>query len=745
MDSSPDLPPEDAQAPARPAEAPASAPVLWHAGWGLGVGVCAGILLLVLGQVSTLSVIALAIGALPGLIGFVWRLKGGWRRVLLLPWMVCAAVAASLTGGISGPLGVWCLSPLLAALPMGFAFEGVAAALLAVAGASFAQSSGLAQEPPAGIMAVWLGSLALASTAAGGAGALMLTLGRARVEHRRLEADHSAASAVLADLPLSAAVVDREGHVIAQHGPPLEGLPFDWLDDGLIQAAEPSDRSSLTAALSDALDHGSGDGAFSPAAAPARRFGLKLRRTGEKSLIVVFNETAAPAASRGAELWAGRAQLETLLRAHPDLIALLEPDGRVTPLSVYGRPPEGITPAGLGRAGLVQLAVAEDEPAVVEALKTALETGHAGVAFALREAPGRRVAASLRRTNDGRLVAAIREDTEGSAAAHAFSAREAGLQAALALAQSRAQAQPVAAPATEGLEKDLAQAKAELSKARTDLTEANGARERAEAVARARARFLANMSHELRTPLNAIMGFSDIMRARMFGELTPKYGEYAELIHESGGHLMDLINDILDMSKIEAERYDLRREVFDVREAMTAALRLLRLQADDAGVQLRGVLPQDVLLVDADRRAIKQIVLNLVSNALKFTPREGSVTVTARAAEDALEIVVADTGVGIAREDLERLGQPFEQAGDAQARMQGTGLGLSLVKAFAGLHGGEMNIESTLGEGTAVTVRMPVLAVEDKPAAPAPADDRGARAPVMSGPTTFPSMPFRNS
>ena len=244
----------------------------------------------------------------------------------------------------------------------------------------------------------------------------------------------------------------------------------------------------------------------------------------------------------------------------------------------------------------------------------------------------------------------------------------------------------------------------------TRVAEAEAGRERAEAEARAKARFLANMSHELRTPLNAIMGFSDIMRSRLFGDLPPRYREYAELIHESGQHLLDLINDVLDVTKIEADKYVLSTETFDVREVANAALRILRQQADDAGLKLRGVLPTEPLLVCADRRAIKQMVLNLVSNALKFTPSGGAVTVTFVEGAGALDIVVSDTGLGIAPEDLARLGRPFEQAGDADDRARGTGLGLSLVRAFARLHGGEMSLESRLGEGTAVTVRLPVLA-----------------------------------
>ncbi|HEY3799824.1 MAG TPA: HAMP domain-containing sensor histidine kinase [Caulobacteraceae bacterium] len=239
----------------------------------------------------------------------------------------------------------------------------------------------------------------------------------------------------------------------------------------------------------------------------------------------------------------------------------------------------------------------------------------------------------------------------------------------------------------------------------------------AENLAAAKSRFLANMSHELRTPLNAIIGFSDIMRSKLFGPLTERYAEYASLIHESGGHLLDLINDVLDMSKIEAERFTLSLEPFDAREAVSSALRLVRVQADTAKIALRGALPPDPIEVDADRRAIKQIVLNLVSNSLKFTPSGGQVNVVARALGPDLEIIVADTGVGISKADLERLGRPYEQAGAADQRAKGTGLGLSLVRAFAELHGGTMVIKSVLGEGTAVTVRLPVI---DQTAMPAP-------------------------
>ncbi|HVM98974.1 MAG TPA: HAMP domain-containing sensor histidine kinase [Caulobacteraceae bacterium] len=265
------------------------------------------------------------------------------------------------------------------------------------------------------------------------------------------------------------------------------------------------------------------------------------------------------------------------------------------------------------------------------------------------------------------------------------------------------------------------------------------ARDEAESLAQAKSRFLANMSHELRTPLNAIIGFSDIMRSKLFGPLAERYAEYAGLIHESGGHLLDLINDVLDMSKIEADRFTLTLEPFDAREAVAAALRLTRVQADTAKITLRGALPPHELDVVADRRAIKQIVLNLVSNALKFTPTGGQVNVLARARGPELEIIVADTGVGISPADLERLGKPYEQAGGADQRRQGTGLGLSLVRAFAELHGGSMVIKSVLGEGTAVSVRLPVMdqAFRPPPAPPEPTEPPPRRAAVGDNVVAF--------
>jgi cell cycle sensor histidine kinase DivJ len=361
-------------------------------------------------------------------------------------------------------------------------------------------------------------------------------------------------------------------------------------------------------------------------------------------------------------------QVRALLDAGPFLVLRVDATGTIR--EAFCGAPEDWDLDLVGRA-FETLAGEADRPAARAALEIARRDGAANVGFAPPLAPDRFFAVELRGLGRDAAVAVVRD-----------ASRERAYE--LFLDQARADA---------------------------------------ENVAQAKSRFLANMSHELRTPLNAIIGFSDIMRSALFGPLSERYAEYAGLIHESGGHLLDLINDVLDMSKIEADRFSLTLEPFDAREAVSSALRLTRVQADTAKIGLRGALPPQPLDVVADRRAIKQIVLNLISNALKFTPSGGQVNVLAREKNGELEIIVADTGVGIAPADLERLGRPYEQAGGADQRAQGTGLGLSLVRAFAELHGGTMVIKSVLGEGTVVTIRLPVLDRETRlepPAAPQP-------------------------
>jgi cell cycle sensor histidine kinase DivJ len=250
------------------------------------------------------------------------------------------------------------------------------------------------------------------------------------------------------------------------------------------------------------------------------------------------------------------------------------------------------------------------------------------------------------------------------------------------------------------------------------------ARDLAEQANRAKSSFLANMSHELRTPLNAIIGFSEVMTHEMFGPVgSPRYLEYSRLIHESGSHLLELINGILDMSKIEAGKFELSEEIFDFKEVAEACVRFVRQPADRAGVVLRIAVASGARVIFADKRAIKQILVNLLSNGVKFTPRGGDVRVLAGLDSRGIEIAVSDSGVGISRQDLERLGQPFEQVeGEHVRSKEGTGLGLALVKALASMHGGEAFIESVLGEGTTVRVRLPYAAVDEKGTRLAPSE-----------------------
>lgn len=241
------------------------------------------------------------------------------------------------------------------------------------------------------------------------------------------------------------------------------------------------------------------------------------------------------------------------------------------------------------------------------------------------------------------------------------------------------------------------------------------ARDVAEQASRAKSKFLASMSHELRTPLNAIIGFSEVMTHEMFGPIgAARYLEYAKLIHESGGHLLGLINGVLDMSKIEAGKFELHEEIFDFAQDAEQALRFVRLQAERKGLALEVSIAPGAKSIFADRRAVKQILLNLLANAVKFTPRGGEIWIAAAREEGAIEIAVADTGVGIPEGDLPRLGRPFEQARDQPIEVaEGTGLGLSLVRALAALHGGEMRIQSRQGEGTVVRVKLPHAAVNE--------------------------------
>lgn len=242
--------------------------------------------------------------------------------------------------------------------------------------------------------------------------------------------------------------------------------------------------------------------------------------------------------------------------------------------------------------------------------------------------------------------------------------------------------------------------------------EKNLIKQRDEAIqlGREKTMFLASMSHELRTPLNAIIGFSDMMKARLFGPIPAKYAEYADLIHESGRHLVDLVGDVLDVSKIESEHYKLNQENFDLNEIIRACVKLMQMTAEEAGVRSIVETPEQQVPVIADRKAMRQILFNLLSNAIKFTPGGGTVTTKIIISGDNVILSVSDNGVGMSQLDAGKVGQPYQQAQSAkESDARGTGLGLSLVKALAELHDGQFKVRSELGQGTCISLELPIL------------------------------------
>ena len=220
--------------------------------------------------------------------------------------------------------------------------------------------------------------------------------------------------------------------------------------------------------------------------------------------------------------------------------------------------------------------------------------------------------------------------------------------------------------------------------------------------------FLANMSHELRTPLNAIIGFSEVLTDRMFGELNEKQEEYLKDIYASGTHLLSLINDILDLSKIEAGRMELELTEFDLPTALDNALILVRERAGRRNIALYTSIDNRLGEIQGDERKIRQVVLNLLSNAIKFTPEGGRIEVVAVPKDGFVEVSVSDTGIGIAHEDQEKVFEEFRQVGTAEKKAEGTGLGLTLCRKFIELHGGKIGVTSQVGVGSTFTFTIPI-------------------------------------
>jgi signal transduction histidine kinase len=229
-----------------------------------------------------------------------------------------------------------------------------------------------------------------------------------------------------------------------------------------------------------------------------------------------------------------------------------------------------------------------------------------------------------------------------------------------------------------------------------------------ETASRHKSEFLANMSHELRTPLNAIIGFSEVLVERLFGEINDKQAEYLRDILESGQHLLSLINDILDLSKIEAGRMELEPTDFDLPSAIENTLTLVRERAHRRGIALKRAIDNRLEMIRADERKVKQVLLNLLSNALKFTPEGGQIDVRATLRDRAAEISVTDTGVGIAPEEQEAVFEEFRQVGMASKKVEGTGLGLAISRKFIELHGGRIWVTSEVGSGSTFTFTLPL-------------------------------------
>ena len=250
----------------------------------------------------------------------------------------------------------------------------------------------------------------------------------------------------------------------------------------------------------------------------------------------------------------------------------------------------------------------------------------------------------------------------------------------------------------------------DISERKAQEAELLRTRDEAESASRAKTQFLANMSHELRTPLNAVIGFSEILNRELFGTLgEQRYRDYARLIHEGGEHLLNVVNDILDMSKIEAGKFKIVKEPFDVASLINSCSEVMRHAADKKRIVLITEVSPNLPELLADKRACKQMLLNVISNAIKFTDAGGWVRISARVEKDMVELVVSDNGIGIAEHDLPKLGNPFVQADNSYDRSyDGAGLGLSVVKGLARLHGGRLEMTSRLGHGTTATIALPL-------------------------------------
>jgi two-component system cell cycle sensor histidine kinase PleC len=385
-------------------------------------------------------------------------------------------------------------------------------------------------------------------------------------------------------------------------------------------------------------------------------------------------------------------RLRDAIETIPEAFVLWDADNRLVLCNSYFQrlhklPDTAITP-GTSYETVVEVG---RMPQIRERVADGSSQEHGAQTFEAQLDDGRWLHISERRTKDGGYVSVGTDITTIKAHEHKLLENDTRLRATVKdLQTSQAALKRQAAELA-----DLAQ-KYALEKTRAE--EANATK----------SRFLANMSHELRTPLNAIIGFSEIMGSGMFGQLgSEKYQEYCRDILTSGQYLLDVINDILDMSKIEAGRVKLDLEPLDLARTVGESLRVVSGRAEHKHLTLRAQTEADMHII-ADRRAMKQIAVNLLSNAVKFTPDGGTVTVRTRRLENSVMLMIADTGIGIAPQSLARLGRPFEQVESQLSKTyHGSGLGLAIAKSLAKLHGGSMRLRSRLGVGTVVMVTLP--------------------------------------
>lgn len=472
----------------------------------------------------------------------------------------------------------------------------------------------------------------------------------------------------------------------------LMGTMLGWTEGGIftseavLERVSPDHRERVLKALRGAGLHGAFDVCFRAPGAQGRAMWIDARGQafGERTesgftrivgvALDVTDERIAQARAQAAEM-----RLRSAIESASEAFALWDRGGRLLLSNENFRYWFALEPR------LLRPGARYPEVMKAAALAIARETpGEAG----MREAEtgdGRWIQISERRTADGGLVLTAADVTAIKRQEEARARNEAELEQLVAR---------------------LRQHQAELAiLAREYETE----KTRAEAANRAKSEFLANMSHELRTPLNAINGFSEIMAAEMFGPLgDARYKEYAQDIFNSGHHLLALINDVLDMAKIEAGKFTLHYERVSLEQVVQDAVRLMRGRAEAVGLELRVVL-NDLPEIDADYRALKQILLNLLSNAVKFTPRGGTIILRGELVGQHARLSIRDTGIGISREDLTRLARPFEQVESQQAKtQQGTGLGLALTRSLIEMHGGRFELTSEPGLGTTAMVALPV-------------------------------------